>query len=245
MSFKNLGEDRPALRDVVVRIMSGYSYSALQHGIRYFETVFYQLHERGMLTVAHRVRRMNEICVDDDELAIAPVQLVASENTVEASQGSIVPTLKVGDSSTIKLRQRFQNVPSSLVQQRLLDTNPHFPEHQHSRQWKGRRHRAENMADTARLTAPNVQEEVLDTCQDTRYDMARGLEHPSDHAGTIAFVPQVVEIVSEEISSSRKCGVFGLAWNHPIWRVDRADANPGYASELGEYGGICFREPMK
>jgi hypothetical protein len=50
------------------------------------------------------------------------------------------------------------------------------------------------MAGTAHLAAPNIQEEVPDTCQNTRYDMARGLEHPSDHAGTIALVPQVVKI---------------------------------------------------
>jgi hypothetical protein len=50
----HLGEDRPALRDVVVRIVvrivSGYDHSALQRGIRYLEAVFYRLHERGMLT---------------------------------------------------------------------------------------------------------------------------------------------------------------------------------------------------
>ncbi|KAJ7237965.1 hypothetical protein C8J57DRAFT_1528953 [Mycena rebaudengoi] len=52
VSFGRLGEDRPALRDVVVRIVSGYDdYSALQRGIRYLEAVFYELHERGMLTV--------------------------------------------------------------------------------------------------------------------------------------------------------------------------------------------------
>ncbi|KAJ7629303.1 hypothetical protein B0H17DRAFT_1150655 [Mycena rosella] len=50
-SVSHLEEDRPALRDVVVRIISGYDdYSALQRGIRYLETVFYRLHERGMLT---------------------------------------------------------------------------------------------------------------------------------------------------------------------------------------------------
>ncbi|KAJ7120308.1 hypothetical protein C8R44DRAFT_174254 [Mycena epipterygia] len=48
-SFEHLG-DRPALRDVVVRIVSGFDYSALQRGIRYLEAVFYQLHKRGMLT---------------------------------------------------------------------------------------------------------------------------------------------------------------------------------------------------
>ncbi|KAJ7454293.1 hypothetical protein B0H11DRAFT_2200653 [Mycena galericulata] len=49
VSFKHLGE-RPALRDVVVRIVSRNDYWVLQHGIRYLEVVFYQLHERGMLT---------------------------------------------------------------------------------------------------------------------------------------------------------------------------------------------------
>ncbi|KAJ6465009.1 hypothetical protein C8R45DRAFT_1079999 [Mycena sanguinolenta] len=48
----DLGEDRPALRDVVVRIRSSYPHdSALQRGIRYLEAVFYRLHERGILTV--------------------------------------------------------------------------------------------------------------------------------------------------------------------------------------------------
>ncbi|KAJ7829271.1 hypothetical protein B0H14DRAFT_2810298 [Mycena olivaceomarginata] len=51
-SMSRLGEDRPALRDVVVRIRSRYSdYSALQRGIRYLEAVFHRLNERGMLTV--------------------------------------------------------------------------------------------------------------------------------------------------------------------------------------------------
>ncbi|KAJ7866017.1 hypothetical protein B0H14DRAFT_3595219 [Mycena olivaceomarginata] len=51
-ALENLGEDRSALRDVVVRIVSRYDYTpALQHGIRYLEGVFYQLHNRGMLTV--------------------------------------------------------------------------------------------------------------------------------------------------------------------------------------------------
>jgi hypothetical protein len=51
-SMSRLGEDRPALRDVVVRIRSRYSnYSALQRGIRYLEVVFHRLNERGMLTV--------------------------------------------------------------------------------------------------------------------------------------------------------------------------------------------------
>ncbi|KAF7357727.1 hypothetical protein MVEN_00818600 [Mycena venus] len=50
-SFDDLGEDRPALQDVVVRIVSRYdNYSALQRGIRYLEAVFYQFHKRGMLT---------------------------------------------------------------------------------------------------------------------------------------------------------------------------------------------------
>ncbi|KAF7357733.1 hypothetical protein MVEN_00819200 [Mycena venus] len=50
-SFDNLGEDHPALQDVIVRIVSGYDYlAALQRGIRYLETVFYQFHKRGMLT---------------------------------------------------------------------------------------------------------------------------------------------------------------------------------------------------
>ncbi|KAF7372031.1 hypothetical protein MVEN_00061400 [Mycena venus] len=47
-SFEHLG-DRPALQDVVVRIVSDYDYSALQHGIRYLEAVFHRLHERGVL----------------------------------------------------------------------------------------------------------------------------------------------------------------------------------------------------
>jgi hypothetical protein len=51
VSFAHLGEDRPALRDVVVRIVSRNGYSVLQRGIRYLEAVFYGLHERGMLTV--------------------------------------------------------------------------------------------------------------------------------------------------------------------------------------------------
>ncbi|KAJ7762073.1 hypothetical protein B0H14DRAFT_3510856 [Mycena olivaceomarginata] len=51
-ALENLGEDRSALRDVVVRIVSRYDYTpALQRGIRYLEGVFYQLHNRGMLTV--------------------------------------------------------------------------------------------------------------------------------------------------------------------------------------------------
>ncbi|KAF7364756.1 hypothetical protein MVEN_00345500 [Mycena venus] len=50
--FKHLGEDRPALQDVVVRIVSRYdNHLALQRGIRYLEAVFYQLHKGGMLTV--------------------------------------------------------------------------------------------------------------------------------------------------------------------------------------------------
>jgi hypothetical protein len=49
-SFEHHGEDHPALRDVVVRIVSNYDYSALQRGIRYLDAVFYRLHERGMLT---------------------------------------------------------------------------------------------------------------------------------------------------------------------------------------------------
>jgi hypothetical protein len=51
-SFEDLGEDRSALRDVVVRIVSCYGgYSSLQRGIRYLEEeVFYWFHERGMLT---------------------------------------------------------------------------------------------------------------------------------------------------------------------------------------------------
>ncbi|KAJ7470892.1 hypothetical protein FB451DRAFT_1368087 [Mycena latifolia] len=36
-SFEHLGEDHPALRDVVVRIRSSYDYSALQCGIQYVE----------------------------------------------------------------------------------------------------------------------------------------------------------------------------------------------------------------
>jgi hypothetical protein len=51
VSFAHLGEDRPALRDVVVRIVSRNGYSVLQRGIGYLEAVFYGLHERGMLTV--------------------------------------------------------------------------------------------------------------------------------------------------------------------------------------------------
>ncbi|KAJ7835252.1 hypothetical protein B0H14DRAFT_3707109 [Mycena olivaceomarginata] len=51
-ALENLGEDRSALRNVVVRIVSRYDYTpALQRGIRYLEGVFYQLHNRGMLTV--------------------------------------------------------------------------------------------------------------------------------------------------------------------------------------------------
>ncbi|KAJ6577873.1 hypothetical protein B0H19DRAFT_570481 [Mycena capillaripes] len=51
LSFDHLEEDRPALRDVVVRIMSSYpDHSALQRGIRYLEAVFYRFHKRGMLT---------------------------------------------------------------------------------------------------------------------------------------------------------------------------------------------------
>ncbi|KAJ6567709.1 hypothetical protein DFH09DRAFT_1155967 [Mycena vulgaris] len=50
-SFEHL-EDRSPLRDVVVRIVSRYTYSpALQRGIRYLEEVFHQLHKRGMLKV--------------------------------------------------------------------------------------------------------------------------------------------------------------------------------------------------
>jgi hypothetical protein len=52
VSFEHLGENCPALRDVVVRIVSGYDYySALQRGIQYLEAVFYKLHERGILSV--------------------------------------------------------------------------------------------------------------------------------------------------------------------------------------------------
>ncbi|KAJ7431678.1 hypothetical protein B0H11DRAFT_2261549 [Mycena galericulata] len=43
--------NRPALRDVVVRIVSGNGSADLQRGIRYLEAVFYRLRERGMLTV--------------------------------------------------------------------------------------------------------------------------------------------------------------------------------------------------
>ncbi|KAJ7805009.1 hypothetical protein B0H14DRAFT_3883170 [Mycena olivaceomarginata] len=51
-SLEHLGEDRAALRDVVVRIVSRYDHSAaLQRGIRYLEGVLYHLHKRGMLTV--------------------------------------------------------------------------------------------------------------------------------------------------------------------------------------------------
>jgi hypothetical protein len=51
-ALENLEEERSALRDVVVRIVSRYDYTpALQRGIRYLEGVFYQLHNRGMLTV--------------------------------------------------------------------------------------------------------------------------------------------------------------------------------------------------
>ncbi|KAJ7884431.1 hypothetical protein B0H13DRAFT_2667010 [Mycena leptocephala] len=51
-SFEDFGEDRQALRDVVVRIRSRYDgYAALQRGIRYIEGAFHWLHERGMLTV--------------------------------------------------------------------------------------------------------------------------------------------------------------------------------------------------
>jgi hypothetical protein len=51
-SFEDFGEDRRALRDVVVRIRSRYDgYAALQRGIRYIEGAFHWLHERGMLTV--------------------------------------------------------------------------------------------------------------------------------------------------------------------------------------------------
>ncbi|KAJ7736416.1 hypothetical protein B0H16DRAFT_1730756 [Mycena metata] len=51
-SFEDFGEDRQALRDVVVRIRSRYNgYEALQRGIRHVEGAFHWLHERGMLTV--------------------------------------------------------------------------------------------------------------------------------------------------------------------------------------------------
>lgn len=50
--FEDFGEDRQALRDVVVRIRSRYDgYAALQRGIRYIEGALHWLHERGMLTV--------------------------------------------------------------------------------------------------------------------------------------------------------------------------------------------------
>jgi hypothetical protein len=51
-SFEDFGEDRQALRDLVVRIRSRYDgYAALQRGIRYIEGALHWLHERGMLTV--------------------------------------------------------------------------------------------------------------------------------------------------------------------------------------------------
>ncbi|KAJ7327566.1 hypothetical protein DFH08DRAFT_884761 [Mycena albidolilacea] len=51
VSFAHLAEDRPALRDVVVRIASGYGHSAPQRGIRHLNAVFYRLHKRGLLTI--------------------------------------------------------------------------------------------------------------------------------------------------------------------------------------------------
>ncbi|KAJ7263820.1 hypothetical protein C8J57DRAFT_1718841 [Mycena rebaudengoi] len=51
-ALRRLAGDRPALRDVVVRIVSRYTdHSALQRGVRYLETVFSGLHKRRMLTV--------------------------------------------------------------------------------------------------------------------------------------------------------------------------------------------------
>ncbi|KAJ7700867.1 hypothetical protein B0H17DRAFT_1176719 [Mycena rosella] len=45
-------DDRRAMWDVVVRIVSGCNdHSALQRGIRYLQNMFYRLHKRGMLTV--------------------------------------------------------------------------------------------------------------------------------------------------------------------------------------------------
>ncbi|KAJ7494399.1 hypothetical protein B0H11DRAFT_2190688 [Mycena galericulata] len=49
LSFEQL-RDRPALRDVVVRIVSRTGHLAQQRGIQYLQAVLYQLHERGMLT---------------------------------------------------------------------------------------------------------------------------------------------------------------------------------------------------
>ncbi|KAJ6472438.1 hypothetical protein C8R45DRAFT_411433 [Mycena sanguinolenta] len=50
--FNDLEKDRPALQDIVVRIVSRYSdKSALQRGIRYLKAVFSRFHEKGMLTV--------------------------------------------------------------------------------------------------------------------------------------------------------------------------------------------------
>ncbi|KAJ7254624.1 hypothetical protein B0H12DRAFT_1289384 [Mycena haematopus] len=50
--FAHHGKDRPALRDVVVRIVSRYDNRlALERGIRYLEAVLGRLYKRGMLTV--------------------------------------------------------------------------------------------------------------------------------------------------------------------------------------------------
>ncbi|KAJ7723051.1 hypothetical protein B0H16DRAFT_1737417 [Mycena metata] len=49
-TVSHLGEGLPALRDVVLRIISGADNAALQRGIRYVQSVFSRLHQKGMLT---------------------------------------------------------------------------------------------------------------------------------------------------------------------------------------------------
>ncbi|KAJ7743627.1 hypothetical protein B0H16DRAFT_1561138 [Mycena metata] len=49
-TVSHLGEGLPALRDVVLRIISGADNAALQRGIRYVQSVFSRLYQKGMLT---------------------------------------------------------------------------------------------------------------------------------------------------------------------------------------------------